>query len=67
MGLIAHPSKITGVGVSSDGKYLLTSGGDDYCVNMWLIDLPALDQNVLFRKFSFNAIYYHVFHRIKYK
>jgi len=49
MGLIAHPSKITGFGVSSDGKYMLTSGGDDYCVNMWLIDLATLDQNLLFQ------------------
>jgi WD40 repeat protein/Ca2+-binding EF-hand superfamily protein len=49
MALIAHPAGITGIGVSSDGKYMLTSGGDDFCVNMWLVDLATLDQNLLFQ------------------
>lgn len=52
MGLIAHPEAITGIGVSSDGKYLFTSGGDDFTVNMWIIDLSVIDQNALLRKLN---------------
>ena len=50
MGLIAHPEDITGIGVSKDGRYLFTAGGDDYCINMWQIDLSVIHQNVLMRK-----------------
>jgi len=37
MGLISHPGEITDIAVSSDGKFLMTSGGNDYSVNIWEI------------------------------
>jgi WD40 repeat protein len=46
MGLIAHPSVITDISVSWDGKYLFTSGGDDLSVNMWSIDVTPIDQAI---------------------
>ena len=42
MGLIGHPGVITDMIVSGDHKFLFTSGGDDLCVNMWLIDAESL-------------------------
>lgn len=50
MGLIAHPDDITGIGVSKDGRYLFTAGGDDYSVNIWAIDLSVIHQNIVLRK-----------------
>jgi WD40 repeat protein len=50
MGLISHPGVITGISVSSDGKYLFTSGGDDFSINMWTIDVSAINPNAYFRK-----------------
>jgi WD40 repeat protein len=37
MGLIAHPGEITDISVSSDGKFLMSSGGGDFSVNIWEI------------------------------
>lgn len=45
MGLIAHPDKITSISSTSDGKHFFTSGGDDYAVNIWNVDLSALEEN----------------------
>lgn len=50
MGLIAHPEKITAISATSDGKYLFTSGSDDLAVNIWYIDVAALEKN-FFSKF----------------
>ena len=38
MGLVAHPSTITGISVSYDSKYLFSAGGSDLSINMWLVD-----------------------------
>lgn len=46
MGLIAHPGEITGIAVSSDGNYLFTSGGGDFSVNMWHIDIGTMEQTM---------------------
>lgn len=43
MGLIAHPGKISSISATSDGKYFITSG--DYSVNIWNIDVLALEEN----------------------
>jgi WD40 repeat protein len=43
MGLIAHPDKITGISSTNDGKIFFTSGSDDYCVNMWNVNVTALE------------------------
>lgn len=51
MGLISHPDDITGIGVSKDGRYLFTAGGDDYSVNIWAIDLSVIHQNIVLRKY----------------
>ena len=45
MGLIAHPDKITGIASTTDGKFLFTSGGDDFAVNIWSVDILALEEN----------------------
>jgi WD40 repeat protein len=37
MGLIAHPGEITDIAASSDGKFLMTAGGNDFSVNIWEI------------------------------
>jgi len=38
MGIVAHPSTITSISVSFDGRFLFSSGGSDLSVNMWSID-----------------------------
>lgn len=38
MGIVAHPSTITSISVSFDGRFLFSSGGPDLSVNMWSID-----------------------------
>ena len=47
MGMIGHPGKITDITCSLDGKFLFTSGGEDLCVNMWLIDTSYIEKNVM--------------------
>lgn len=42
MGLVAHPSQISGLAVSHDGNYVFSSGGKDLSVNMWNVDTTAL-------------------------
>ena len=44
MGLIAHPDKITSISSTNDGKYFFSSGSDDYCVNIWSVNVSALEQ-----------------------
>jgi Ca2+-binding EF-hand superfamily protein len=38
MGVIAHPSTITSIAASFDGRYLFSTGGADLSANMWRID-----------------------------
>ena len=38
MGVIAHPSTITSIAASFDGKYLFSTGGADLSANMWRVD-----------------------------
>eukprot|EP00607_Mallomonas_marina_P010200 CAMPEP_0182421352 /NCGR_PEP_ID=MMETSP1167-20130531/6703_1 /TAXON_ID=2988 /ORGANISM="Mallomonas Sp, Strain CCMP3275" /LENGTH=874 /DNA_ID=CAMNT_0024598397 /DNA_START=395 /DNA_END=3022 /DNA_ORIENTATION=- len=42
MGLVAHPSRLSGLAISYDGAYLFTSGGSDLTTNMWAIDTELL-------------------------
>lgn len=57
MGLIAHPDKITAISATSDGKYLFTSGSDDLAINIWYIDVAALEKNFFSIFFSLIFIY----------
>ena len=41
-GLVAHPSQITSISVTFDGKFLFSAGGADLSVNMWAIDTSSL-------------------------
>lgn len=43
MGLIAHADKITGISSSHDGKLFFTSGSDDFAVNIFKVDMQALE------------------------
>lgn len=54
MGLIAHPDKITSISSTNDGKYFFSSGSDDYCVNIWSVNVNALEQ--IFASNEFNKI-----------
>lgn len=44
MGLIAHPGEITDIAASSDGKFLMTAGGNDFSVNIWEIQTEQLER-----------------------
>lgn len=39
MALVAHPSGVSNMAHSFDGKYLFTTGGTDTTVHMWHINL----------------------------
>lgn len=41
--LVGHPSGISHLTCSHDGKYLFTSGGKDACVHMWSVSAKALE------------------------
>jgi cilia- and flagella-associated protein 251 len=43
LGLIAHPTDITSISSTVDGKLFFTSGSTDYCVNIWEVNIPALE------------------------
>lgn len=45
MGIVAHPSEITGLAVSFDGQFLFTGGGSDLSVNMWKLDCNQISTN----------------------
>ncbi len=45
MGLIAHPSKITSISSTVDGKLFFTSGAQDLCVNIWQVDFSTLAES----------------------
>ncbi len=42
MGLIAHPTAISSVAVSGNGRYVMTAGGSDRCVNIWQADVSVI-------------------------
>lgn len=42
VGLVAHPSRISDLAVSFDGKFVFTSGGTDLSVNMWSANVQPL-------------------------
>ena len=42
IGLVAHPSKISDMAVTFDGKFVFTSGGADLSVNMWTVNVAPL-------------------------
>ncbi|XP_025089746.1 cilia- and flagella-associated protein 251-like isoform X2 [Pomacea canaliculata] len=43
MALIAHPTGVTNLVVSHDGRYLFTAGGLDATVHMWEVNINALE------------------------
>jgi len=65
MGLIAHPDKITSISSTNDGKYFFSSGSDDYCVNIWSVNVSALEQIFAskIRKINILSISYHIFYK----
>jgi Ca2+-binding EF-hand superfamily protein len=44
MGLIGHPTSISSIAVSGDGRVVFTAGGSDRCVNIWNVDVSTLDR-----------------------
>lgn len=43
IGLVAHPEEITDMSATSDGKYIMTSGGADLSINLWHFDVENLE------------------------
>lgn len=46
MGLIAHPSQVSHITPTPNGTFLLTAGGDDCTVYMWLLNYNILETQV---------------------
>jgi cilia- and flagella-associated protein 251 len=46
MGLVAHPSRISSICVSNDGRFLFTAGGSDLTASMFSIDYSAFANKV---------------------
>eukprot|EP00656_Telonema_subtile_P052963 TRINITY_DN7525_c0_g1_i1.p1 TRINITY_DN7525_c0_g1~~TRINITY_DN7525_c0_g1_i1.p1 ORF type:complete len:888 (-),score=271.02 TRINITY_DN7525_c0_g1_i1:169-2832(-) len=44
MGIIAHAGEISDMAVSYDGRYIITAGRDDYCVNVWSAHPASLEK-----------------------
>jgi len=44
MGIIAHAGEISSMVVSFDGRYIITAGTDDYCVNVWSAHPASLEK-----------------------
>jgi len=44
MGIIAHAGEISSMVVSFDGRYIITAGCDDYCVNVWSAHPASLEK-----------------------
>jgi len=44
MGVIAHAGAISSMAVSHDGRYIITAGRDDYCVNLWSAHPASLEK-----------------------
>lgn len=45
MGLVAHPSRITSIATSFDGRFLFTAGGADLTAGMFSVDISAVNQS----------------------
>ena len=43
IGLVAHPEEITDMSATSDGKFIMTSGGNDLAINLWHFDVENLE------------------------
>ncbi|ESO91649.1 hypothetical protein LOTGIDRAFT_191347 [Lottia gigantea] len=43
MSLVAHPSGVTNMTCSHDGRYIFTAGGSDSAVHMWEVNKNALE------------------------
>ena len=46
MGLVAHPRAISGIASSYDGRFVVSSGGDDMTVNLWTVQTAVIERNV---------------------
>ncbi len=46
MGVIAHPGAVSACALAADGKFMLTAGGADRSVNLWAVNVDALDAAV---------------------
>lgn len=44
MGVIAHAGEISSMAVSFDGRYIITAGREDYCVNLWSAHPASLEK-----------------------
>jgi len=44
MGVVAHAGAISSMAVSYDGRYIITAGIDDYCVNIWSAHPASLEK-----------------------
>jgi hypothetical protein len=55
MGVIAHPGPISAMAVSADGKFMLTAGGTDRSVNLWQINVGALDAHAAMAPSEFES------------
>lgn len=44
MGLTAHCDEITGISATNDGKLFFTSGSKDFAVNIWQVNMQALEE-----------------------
>ncbi|KAJ8603503.1 hypothetical protein CTAYLR_005116 [Chrysophaeum taylorii] len=43
MGVVGHPGEISAIQATPCGRFVVTAGGSDPTVNMWRVDLAALD------------------------
>lgn len=43
MGVIAHPGAVSAMALSHDGRFMITAGGADRSVNLWAVNVDALD------------------------
>jgi WD40 repeat protein len=46
MGVIAHPGAVSAMALSHDGRFMITAGGADRSVNLWNVNVDALDAAV---------------------
>jgi len=44
MGVVAHAGEISSMAVSFDGRFIITAGRDDYCVNVWSAHPASLEK-----------------------
>eukprot|EP01138_Halocafeteria_seosinensis_P012467 gb/GECG01012739.1/.p1 GENE.gb/GECG01012739.1/~~gb/GECG01012739.1/.p1 ORF type:complete len:1026 (+),score=133.98 gb/GECG01012739.1/:1-3078(+) len=44
MGIVAHPGSVEELAAGTDGRHMLTAGGDDCTVILWEVDTLAMEQ-----------------------